>query len=520
MPVSTSKLFHIKVSESRMEATLNLVGELPSPPMTTQALAAEVASLNQNLILDKDVTHQYEKFTTEMAQNQRPEPVVIAHGTPVIHDEHGTVETLYDQVAVSPETPVTGAAPDGGHQSHYDRSCFIVVRKDQPLLKVLPIRPGKDGVDVYGKPISRKLGREAKVVVGANTRREGDTVYANLGGKLDHVGDKISINPKMEINGNIDFSTGNINFPGEVVISKNVLDLFKVISEDNVTVQNMVEAAEVHAGKTLHVVGGMAGKEKGKFSAGENIISKYITNAHVRAGGNVSARVEIVNCDLICGGKIEVEGGPLVGGHIIARGGAKVKDLGSDAGTKTLLEVGVDGDLRQKVMDMGVQIKQRQHKVNKVRQAVEPLMANQKYLTRDQKEKATELLYTASELEEGINAMIEELRTTYEAAKEKMVMEIEVKGTAYPGTTIRSPMRETIVTKEIKGPIKIACQHDRIAILGSDGGVQRELPSSQNPDEAWELLYKLLGLTAKGECTAGKKKPAPAPASTPAPAKK
>ena len=47
----------------------------------------------------------------------------------------------------------------------------------------------------------------------------------------------------------VDFSVGNVNFGGEVLIIRNVIDCFKVRSESTVTVQGVIEAAEVHAGE-------------------------------------------------------------------------------------------------------------------------------------------------------------------------------------------------------------------------------------------------------------------------------
>ena len=267
------------------------------------------------------------------------------------------------------------------------------------------------------------------VVCGMNVRQDGDVIFAESDGQLIIQGNKVMVSPKLEIPGNVDFSTGNVNFNGEVVIAKNVLDLFSVSSsKGSVAIHGIAEAATVWAAEDLIITGGIAGKEKGVFGAGKNIESKYITNAKVRAGGTITVHSEIVNCDLACAGKLTIETGPLVGGRAVATGGAKVKELGSEAGIKTILEVGTDESLREKCLEVAPQVDIRLRKASKVRQTVEPLLANQKQLNAEQKEKACELLYSADELECEVKDLIRQLRDVYEASLEKGVPEVEILG--------------------------------------------------------------------------------------------
>ncbi len=493
MPLVVGKQMFVKVSDDRMEAALEFKGSASESAPAVSSVIDEIKKLG--LALNQEaVTPLVEKFVSALEKGEIPEPVVIARGTPPVHDVHGRLEKLYEKSGQAENAELSEAAP-AENQSHYDRSAITTVMKGDALIKVIPPQSGQDGQDVYGKTVPHKLGREVRVVMGKNVTREGDTIYAAENGKLECVGDKIGVETKLEILGNLDFSVGNIDFPGEVVICKNVLDLFKVHGHDCVTVQGVIEAAEVHADKILHSVGGMAGKEKGKFSAGEGIISKYITNAEVRCGGDVKVTTEIVNCNLICNGKVVVERGPLVGGHIVARKGVEVKDLGSEAAIKTLLEVGADESLRQQVLKVAPEIKQKRAKVEKVRSIVEPLLANQKHLTNEQKEKATELLYTASELEDSINALIDELRQSYAASQENAVAEVRVLERIYPGVVIRLPQLEVRITKDVRGPITVRCKgvgRKMQVVAVSDSGHEQTLPATPNRDQAYDLLNELL----------------------------
>ena len=510
MPLTENKLLKINVSDDRLTATMALANtSVPAESLSAEQIIAEVAGLD--IVLDDEAEKNIAEFATALAEEQIPEPIVIARGTPPQHDENGRIEKLYG--SQEPETESNKAdnpdnsdnsddadsAPD--RESHYDRSTIITVAEGQDILRIIPPVEGTDGTDIYGKVIPRKLGRDAQIRLGPSVRRAGDLIIAECDGELEFTGDKISINNQLEIPGNVDFSVGNIDFAKDVVIGKNVLDLFKVRSKANITVHGIVEAAEVHAEQNLIVNGGIAGKDKGKFSAGADIQTKYISNSYVRAGGNIEVRTEIVHCDLACEGRVSVEGGPLVGGRTVARGGVKVKDLGCDAGTRTILEVGIDQAVKDKYEQIAPEVKIRRRKAEKTRQAVEPLLANQKHLTSDQKEKATELLYNAGELEDEAGEMIEQLREVYKAMQEEAVAEIEVVGTMFAGVLIRFPKVEALVTLSLKGPLKII-PHEvggmlQVVAVDSGSGTTKTLDSGLPDDNFWENLEELLASSSK-----------------------
>ncbi|MCK5270010.1 MAG: DUF342 domain-containing protein, partial [Sedimentisphaerales bacterium] len=206
---------------------------------------------------------------------------------------------------------------------------------------------------------------------------------------------------------------------------------------------------------------------------------------------------EIVNCDLACKGSLTIEKGPLVGGHILAFKGVKVKDLGSEADVKTLVEVGIDEDLRLKCDKLMPEIQLLRRKAEKVRQVVEPLIQNQKYLNSEQKEKATELLYMASELDDQAESLTEELRGVYQKTIDEAVSEIEVTDTLYTGVTIRFPHIEAFITSPLAGPLKIVPRNVdhvlQILAIDKTSGSTHALNTSVTNDPMWDTLEKLFG---------------------------
>jgi len=506
MPLTANKLFRVQISDDRLLATLSLNGDVPPANVSAENIISEIQILK--IVISQEGTQAISKFADALNQQQVPNPIVIARGTAPEHDQNGRIQKFYEQNkpeaaqsqndAKAQDSDQGAADTDTVHsQSHYDRSCFVMVKKDQKLIQIMPPVPGSDGQDIYGQTISRKLGREVTIKLGVNVRLEDNVVYSTADGKVECTHDKIWVDEKLEIQGNVDFAVGNIDFGGEVEIRKNVLDLFKVAGRGCVTVHGVIEAAEVKADKDLNAMGGIAGKEKGRCVAGHDVNAKYITNGHVRAGNNITIRSEVVHSDVACGGSITAERGEITGGHIVATGGMKVRNLGSEAGVRTLVEVGVDDDLRKATNEAAATVKTLRNKAAKVRKIVEPLMQNQKYLNSEQKEKATELLYNASELEDEAKKVIDDLRKLYEKSQEKSVAEIEILGTLYPGVTIRFPRLEAVVTTTIAGPVKVVPKKVdgvvRIAAIATSG-TGTILDAGSTCDNMWDILAELLEL--------------------------
>lgn len=492
MPVTESKTFRINVSTDKLTATLSVNGTSPPGAYTPKQIIEEVSALGINI--DEQSEKNLDEFCKTLAESTMPEPMVIAQGTPPVHAKNGYVENLC--IPAEQEESPQAENEQNQTQSFYEQSNIINVEKGQELARIIPPETGESGIDVYGKPIAHKPGREVQPKLGPNVEQKADTVYATASGKLEFSPEKISVNETLEVPGNVDFSVGNINFHGDVIIRKNVLDLFKVHSDSTIAVHGIVEAAEIQAGKDIVCTGGVAGKEKGVLIAGGEIQSKYITNANVRAEKNIIVHTEIVNCDLICKGSVVVESGKLVGGRTIATGGLKVKTLGSDAGVKTRIEVGIDDELRQVFDRVAPEMKVLRHKAMKVRQVVEPLLHNQKALNSEQKEKATELLYTSYELEEKADGLIRELREAEKMAEERSVALVEVLGDIYSGVMLFFPRLEAMINQPIKGPVKFEPRKIdgtwQIAAVDCKTGSMYAIHSGYTSDEFWDQLDKLL----------------------------
>ena len=89
---------------------------------------------------------------------------------------------------------------------------------------------GQPGEDIFGNAIGCQPGKAVTARKGKNveTTPDGNEFFAQLPGMLEVVGDAVSIEPALIIQGDVDMSIGNINFIGPVKVAKDVRDDFKI----------------------------------------------------------------------------------------------------------------------------------------------------------------------------------------------------------------------------------------------------------------------------------------------------
>ena len=172
---------------------------------------------------------------------------------------------------------------------------------------------------------------------------------------------------------------------------------------------------KVSVGGDLCADGGISGKGKGRCCVSGATYARYVTNATVESKGNLTAQSEISNSNIVCGGDVKIESGPLIAGHATIVGSLDCLSLGTLAGTRTTVEVGVDEYLRRLANASLPEIERLKRKATEMRNGTAPLLKIQKSLSSRQKEQVTELLFEAETLEEQAGELEDALRKRWEA---------------------------------------------------------------------------------------------------------
>lgn len=215
--------------------------------------------------------------------------------------------------------------------------------KGEVICEAVPPVKGISGRTVYDEEIPGKDGKAAQLPRGRNTEisEDGTKLVAAQAGHVEFSGRSFQIKTILEINGNVDYTTGNINFLGDVHIRGDVCSGFTVRAVGDITVDGVVESGEVEAGGDLIVVKGIVGNRDSVIRAHHNIYARYLENSIVHARGNLQTDC-ILHSEVYCDGEVKVLSGKgaVIGGYIRAARGIEAKVIGSKSESNTNIALG------------------------------------------------------------------------------------------------------------------------------------------------------------------------------------
>jgi uncharacterized protein (DUF342 family) len=382
-------------------------------------------------------------------------PVKVAEGTLPVDGENGSYEWLVQQPFAPKEPSKAGARID-----YKERNAFVNVLKDERIISITAPKDGTGGEDVFGAPIPAKSGQPADIRKGKNTDiiEDGCYLVAQAPGYIEISGSTISVETVLVVRGDVDLQVGNIDFVGPVKVNGDVLDGFHVQSKEDIEVNGMVEGALLSAAGPIVIKGGVAGKGKGRIVCKGPFEARYVNDVYIEAAGDVKLQNSVINSTIKCLGRIDVQAGGIRGANIVARNGLKTPEVGSDLGVRTVVVVGVDYDLKDKLAKIEKEISDIKGKVYKIKTALGPVMENSRIITDLPKERADAAKKLIAELRK-LAESASKLNAAREAILAKMQVDqgtcIEVDKKILPGVAMQiGTCRRTFET-EVPGPLKI-----------------------------------------------------------------
>lgn len=215
--------------------------------------------------------------------------------------------------------------------------------KGDVICESVPATKGTPGMNVYGQELPGKDGKEAKLPKGRNTEisEDGTKLLACHAGHVEFGSEGFKIKTVLEIDSNVDYTTGNINFLGDVHIRGDVCNGFSVQAVGDITVDGVVESGTVEAGGDLVVVKGIVGDRDSVIRSHHDVYAKYIANSIVHVRGNLNTD-SILHSDVYCDGEVKACSGKgtVIGGKIRAARGMEAKVIGSKSGSVTAVVLG------------------------------------------------------------------------------------------------------------------------------------------------------------------------------------
>lgn len=267
---------------------------------------------------------------------------LIAEGTPPVNGKDSVIK-LYT---------ISGPKPqiiESGNVNHYELNLINRVQADDWLGERIEATPGTPGTDVYGKEIPATPGRTFPLLYDRSSVYEDykdgiTTLRSKKNGAVYYKGDTIGVYDFLEIKGDVDFSTGNIDFDGFLSIRGSVKDSFSVSSTNDLEIlgEYGVGAADsiVSRNGNIYIKGGIAGKGKAVVRCKKNLYVKFLSDVTVECEGSVYVGFYCINSNIRAKQVIvESPKGRIVGGSIDADVSVSAAEIGNRGETRTMIRV-------------------------------------------------------------------------------------------------------------------------------------------------------------------------------------
>lgn len=227
-----------------------------------------------------------------------------------------------------------------GRVDHHNLNFLINVKKGDPIAKRIPPNPGVEGKTIFGKVVPAPLVADVKLQNGFGTTispQDPNILLAAIDGEVsvDQQG-RIEVRSEKIIRGDIDYSTGNIIFTGNLQICGTIRTGFSVEVTGNLSIGGNVEDSTIWCTGDLEIKGGAVGVESGRIEC-KSLTVKFVENFLIKTEGDITVSEDIVNSIINANGKIKTKS--IIGGNVAASI-IEAEVLGSIAESRTIADIG------------------------------------------------------------------------------------------------------------------------------------------------------------------------------------
>ena len=362
---------YVRVSDDRMEAWLYLA----EPSETGERYRVDELL---EMLRAEGVTTGYlmPRLVAMSKKGVYQREILVAKGKAVVEGKDGFYEYFFtpDEIVAAP------TIREDGSVDYSSMSMLQSVKVGDALAEYYPAVGGEDGYDVEGNVLKSSMIKELQPLRGLSIERRGNIYYAKAAGKIEMKNGNIDIRTVHEISGDVDLSTGRIEFFGDVTISGNVSAGVMIRVGRNLVIEGTVESAELFAGGDIVLKRGIQGNMKGKVRSRGSIYANFLEQCDVNAEFNVEANY-ILNANVKAGGRIVVSGrhGSIIGGRVAALQGVEAYQLGNPAEVRTIVHSGYEKEIYDRYTRCVEREKELEEKLQDVLERMDELIKRKQF---------------------------------------------------------------------------------------------------------------------------------------------
>jgi len=347
----------VTVADDFMSASITITAAQAGMEITREEILKELA--------DHDVVVGilYEEIDAAVAAG-RASKLVVAQGVPPTPGEDSQFVSLIPEVR-----EMVPQVSDEDTADYRNLGDLVSVSLGDPLMRRTTATTGIPGMNLLGVELPTTDGVDipyADNLTGvACDLKDCDLMIAACSGFPVIVPHGIIVEPVLKLK-KVDLSTGNVRVKGSLEIAGDVTEGMEVTATESISVGGIVEAARLEAGGDIEIKGGVIGHAKlslaknegmrgaAQVKAGGQVVVQFAENALIIAAGDITVQHLVMQSELTSGTGITVgekggRKGHIIGGLCRAASLVHAVVIGSHAGVPTVVEVGVDPSLNQKL---------------------------------------------------------------------------------------------------------------------------------------------------------------------------
>lgn len=452
----------ITISEDQMEAKFVL-----HPPKHGGALLTE-HQMREQIAATGISTGIIDSVILSSIRN--PEffiPQIFAKGTPPIPGKDGEIR-LHFRSDNKPKLE----EDEHGRIDFKDIHIIQSVKPGALIAEKIPPKKGEYGKTVTGNIIPYPEEKIVNWILGPNVEESDNKLYAKIAGRpvYSPIGE-IRVDEVIQLEA-VDYSTGNIDFPGTIIVEEKIGDGFSLTTSGSIIIKNSVGKAFLKAKGDIVISGGFMGRGEGYIESEGNIYAKFVEQGKVTASGSIFVEEAVMHSELSAKDTIRVEGGrgEIIGGTLIAGNQVACTKLGAVVETKTKLAIGTPPDLLEELNRMKKDIAEKEVTLHKVQLTLTKLAekSQKKELTLEEKDSLTKLKEANDKLTKFLETQSKQFEFALSSFEPNKNASVFAEREVFPGVELTfgagKIYRQTISSLVGKTTF----------ILGIDGSIQTE----------------------------------------------
>lgn len=423
-------IIRVSIPDDKLSARLSLYPQINDDRVLTYNDVASVLinthKINKSFIKEEAVQEAIDKLNEGFIV----ENVLICEGEPAHNGKNAIIEYLFERPSKKPKLLSNGKV------DYREFTKFVLVDKDQIVIRRSPPEKGVNGKDITGAPIKALDGvdRDVTILDGVYANLEKTEYKAKYNGHIVQTDNAITILPVLQVDGDVDMRIGNLRFEGTIYVTGNVRSGFS-IDADDIIVDGIVENAELRARNSIVVKRGLKGTiGKGFLHSGGNMNLGYCENGNIFCGGEFSVEKYCFNSEIEAGSIVSTgKDSNISGGVLKAFSSVKAKNLGSRNSGKMEIILGYSPSIQNKAEKVKIEINQVSESLEKIADVLSKVDINNPRIQNNSKIKI--LLDTA----ESFKRRLPLLEKKYSDLQSKSICKapvVEVEDKIYPGVVI------------------------------------------------------------------------------------